>query len=187
MNARRELRLVVVLLLVGAAVTLFAAARPWGAAVVDQGARLPVRTVQVTGEDLAPGLRALGLVALAGVVALVATRAWGRLLVGALVLACGVGVVALAVTGTGGAAIRAHLPAGVDARTVSSVTTTAWWVLAGLGGAVVGVAGGLVLWRGRRWATLSSAHQTPAARAPEPPATDKAVWDALDRGEDPTS
>jgi hypothetical protein len=23
--------------------------------------------------------------------------------------------------------------------------------------------------------------------APEPPTTDKAVWDALDRGEDPTS
>jgi uncharacterized membrane protein (TIGR02234 family) len=186
-TARRELQAAVGLLLAGSAVVLLAASRPWGAAVVDQGARLPVRHVQVTGDDLAAGLRALGLVALAGVVALVATKAWGRLLVGALVLGSGLGVVGLALAAGGATAVRDHLPADVEAGTVRDVTTTGWPAGAGLGGALVAASGALVLLRGRRWATLSSAYRPPAARAPEPPTTDKAVWDALDRGEDPTS
>ena len=187
MSPSRELRIAVLLSLVGSTLVVLAASRPWGAAVVDQGSRLPVRSLQVSGEQLAPGLRALGLVGLAGVVGLLATRRWGRAAVGAVVLACGLGIVYLALEYGSGTAVVDHLPPDVGIHQVTKVTTTGWPLTAWFGGALVALAGGLVLWRGRRWATLSAAYQTPAARAPEPATTDKAVWDALDRGEDPTS
>lgn len=187
MSPTRELRAAVLLSLLGSALVLVAASRSWGAALVDQGSRLPVRAVEVTGEQLAPGLRALALVGLAGVVGLLATKRWGRTAVGAVVLACGLGIVYLALEHGSGTAVVDHLPPDVGIRQVSKVTTTGWPLTTWFGGALVAVSGALVLWRGRRWATLSAAYETPAARAPEPPSTDKAVWDALDRGEDPTS
>jgi len=64
-------------------------------------------------------------------------------------------------------------------------TSEAWVWLTILGGLLLALSGALVAARGRRWAALSSSYQPPAARAAEPPATDKGVWDALDRGEDP--
>jgi hypothetical protein len=169
----RELGAAVGLCLAGSALSLFAASRGWVHYDVDQGAALPLQRTTLTGEQLASGLRPLAWVGLAGVVAVLATRTWGRLLVGSLLTACGAGIAVLA----------------VDHRTTevrSAVEGSAWPYVALLGGLLVLAAGVLTVARGRRWAGMSAAYRTPAARAEVAPVTDKGVWDALDRGEDPT-
>ena len=61
-----------------------------------------------------------------------------------------------------------------------------WPALTLAGGVLLLLAGGLIAVRGRRWAGLSSSYDAPTA-APAAPVTDKGVWDALDRGDDPTA
>jgi uncharacterized membrane protein (TIGR02234 family) len=62
------------------------------------------------------------------------------------------------------------------------------------GGLVLLAAGALTVVRGRHWPGMSSRYETPAARASretasvrEQSTTPKGLWDALDRGEDPTT
>jgi hypothetical protein len=124
-----------------------------------------VERITRTGLQLEPGLRPLALVGLAATLALLATRRWGRVVVGVAVAGCGAAINALA------------LPHGPGT----------WPLLAALGGLLLLAAGALTTARGHHWAGLSAAYRTPAARAVEAPVTDKGVWDALDRGEDPTA
>lgn len=170
MTARRELQLAVLLCLLGSGLVLLALGQTWFS--VEEGQRLTIDAVRtsVKGTTIAPGAAALGYVGLAGVVALAATKGWGRVVVGVVVLAAGVGIV-------------------VDVATVPQhpSVSRAWAWLTLAGGVVLALSGLLVAVRGRRWAALSSSYEAPAARAEEPPATDKGVWDALDRGEDPTT
>ncbi|MDH4159531.1 MAG: Trp biosynthesis-associated membrane protein [Actinomycetota bacterium] len=102
------------------------------------------------------GTAALALVAGAGAAAALAARGWARRVVGVLVAA------------TGGSAV------------VLGVTTGSWPAAAG--GLAVLAGGGWVAWRGPRWSRL------PARYDREPAVSDAphALWDALDRGEDPT-
>lgn len=184
----RELRLAVLLVLLGAALVLLAGARDWVAAVVPAAPPLPARRLARTGGELAAGLRPLGLLGLAGVAALAGTRARGRLAVGAVLLAAGVGAVAATLAVLGRGAADAVPQAG---------GFTSWPYAALLGGVLLGLGGLLVLVRGRRWAALSTRYDAPAARegagaappaASAPPARPEvAAWDALDRGEDPTA
>ena len=191
MTPERELKAAVGLCLAGSSIALLAGSRSWGAATIKQ-VGLAVRTAPVSGDVLAPGLRALALVGLAGVVALLATSRWGRIAVGAVIFGAGLGIVFLALDRGSGAAVIDHLPQGVSVSMVSKLTSTAWPLAAWFGGLLLTGSGLLVLWRGRRWAALSGAYRTPAARAEDAgaqgvgPVTDKGVWDALDRGEDPT-
>jgi hypothetical protein len=70
---------------------------------------------------------------------------------------------------------------------VGTVRAGTGWVVATLaGGVLLALVGALVVVRGGDWAGLGSSYDAPGA-APEPPVTDKAVWDALDRGDDPTA
>jgi uncharacterized membrane protein (TIGR02234 family) len=180
----RGLRLAVLLCLVGSAVVLLAAGRTWALVEVEELSGFHLRSAYVTGELAAPGLRPLALVGLAGTVALVAARGWLRVLVGVLLLAAGVSVVALAIGNAGGVA---DVTPAVDPVKVARVSHTAWRWVAMVGGALLGAAGALAALRGRHWTGLSQAYETPAARAGQEPVTDKGVWDALDRGEDPTA
>ena len=81
-----------------------------------------------------------GVVALAGVVAIAATRGWARALIGAVLAAAGV----------------ASLPRG----------------------ALLALAGAFVAVRGPRWPALGARYEV---------VTEHDAWDALDRGEDPTT
>ena len=183
MTARRELQAAVGLCLLGAALVLLAVSRPW--VVLEDTAGLTISSVRTTvdGSSVAGGAQALGYVGLAGVVALAATRRWGRLVVGLLVTAAGVGVVIDVVTALAdGLGARA----GGAGRVVAS-TAPGWAWVALVGGLLLVASGALVAVRGRRWAALSSSYEPPAAREDAPPVTDKGVWDALDRGEDPTA
>ncbi len=136
----------------------------------------------VSGHTVAGVVEAVALVALAGAVAVPATRGRGRLVAGALVAAGGVAAAAGAVARRGAA--RGHvlhdLPAG------ASVTVDPWWLLALAGGVLLTAAGILLAVRGPRWQALSSRYEAPGAQR-ERPAGDAGTWDALDRGEDPTA
>ena len=189
--ARREIGLAVLLCLVGAFLVLVAAGRAWIELVVTSPL-VDDRTLGVTGAELSPGVRALGLVGLAGVVAIAATRRTGRVVVGVLLLLVGVGVVALSVGVLGDAVVRAQ-----DTLTVQEAggalsddsRGTVWPYACAAGGLLLAAAGALVAARGRRWAALSQRYDAPAAREQAPPTPERAereLWESLDRGEDPT-
>lgn len=161
---KADLRLAVGLTLAGSTLALVGVGRVWSRHLVTQAAPLPARTVTMTGQQLAGGIRPLALVGLVAVVALVATRRTGRLLVGLVVAAAGAGIAYQAAESGG----------------------SGWAWVTRVAGVLVAVAGVLVVARGRRWDSLSSAYQVPAAR-PVDTVSDKGVWDALDRGEDPTA
>ncbi len=141
-RARRELALACLLTLGGALIVLFAASR------------------QPT-----PTARALALVALAGVVALLAARGWTRFAVGVVLALSG-----LAIT-------------GLAAARLTGGSVVLWPVLSMLGGLLVLAAGALAATRGRSWLALGARYDAPAAVRP---VSDGDVWAALDRGEDPT-
>ena len=189
--ARREIGLAVLLCLVGAFLVLVAAGRAWIELVVTSPL-VDDRTLGVTGAELSPGVRALGLVGLAGVVAIAATRRTGRVVVGVLLLLVGVGVVALSVGVLGDAVVRAQ-----DTLTVQEAggalsddsRGTVWPYACAAGGLLLAAAGALVAARGRRWAALSQRYDAPAVREQAPPTPERAereLWESLDRGEDPT-
>lgn len=194
---RRGLAVAVGLCLLGSLLVLAAASRTWVEVVVLRGAVLPETPVAVRGADLVPGLRAVAFVGLAGVLALLATRRTGRVVVGALLALCGVAVVALVVRVVAQLVREALLtdqvlalsPVGV--RADPPATPWPWLCLAG--GALLAVTGMLVALRGRRWAQMSRRYEVPAARQDgEPPPVDgeqaeRRLWAALDRGEDPTT
>ncbi|MFM9135170.1 MAG: Trp biosynthesis-associated membrane protein [bacterium] len=165
-------------------------------------------TVTLTGRDLAPLGAAAGLVGLAGVAGILATRRWGRRIVGAVVaLAGGVaGAIALTFGFNGAAFAEAALAGrGIDpalvASAASSAQSTPWWIAAVAGGLAMLVAGLLAIARATRWPVLSSRYQreggtsrgaprggdaSPDAGPADGPVGGIAAWDALDRGEDPT-
>jgi uncharacterized membrane protein (TIGR02234 family) len=177
----------------GSAVVLFAAGATWAhvrvvPAAGAAGTIAPVG-VEFGGADLAPVTASLGLVGLAGIVAVAATRRAGRVLVGVAVLAAGVGVAIAAgrVAIDPTPAIRAsptfaevaHRDAGA-AELELGLDRTFAPVAACLGGAVLALAGALVAVRGRAWPALGRRYQTrPAAPAD--------AWDAVERGHDPTA
>lgn len=162
---------------------------PVFAGSADQSA--PAREVALSGRDLAPLGAAMGWVGLAAIAALLATRTWGRRVTGAVVLvaggAAGVTGVAFALTevasGGGGTFVAAAL-GEESAAAATSVSITAWWVLAVLSGLAMLVCGMLALLDGPAWPRLGARYSRPDSATTTPSAA--AAWDALDRGEDPT-
>ena len=186
MRSRRGLTTAVLLCLAGAFVVLVAAGRTWASVDVPAGPLADARTDVHTGTDLSPGLSALGLVGLAGVVALAATRRTGRTLVGLVLLLTGAGVVA-AVLSVLDDMRWEELP---DQPGDGLLDITLWPAVTGLGGVLLLSAGVLTVARGRSWPALGQRYDAPAGAAatPVPRApTDTGLWEALDRGEDPTA
>jgi uncharacterized membrane protein (TIGR02234 family) len=113
---RGRLGLAVLLSLAGAGLLVWSLGRIWVEVEGVGGMTIGSLTDPVSGQDLAPGALACGYVGLAGVVALLATRGWGRVLVGVLIAAAAVGalvdVVPLTQAGTlGDRAFTALTPA----------------------------------------------------------------------------
>jgi uncharacterized membrane protein (TIGR02234 family) len=195
-GARTELGLAVALCLLGSCLVLVAASRTWVDLPVEGGPLLPDSTLEIEGSELVPGVRALALVGLAGVVALLASRRGGRVLVGGLLALCGLGVVAIVVRLLTrlDEAVLSSAPAreAVAVVLADSPSPTAWAALCLVGGVVLLAAGVLAAVRGRRWAVLSRRYEPPTDHQPAAePATstessERAAWEALDRGEDPT-
>lgn len=154
----------------GAGLALLAVSRIWVRETVVRPAPLPPLHATHTGSGLAPWLPALALVALAGSGALLATRGAARYLVGALLVVAGAGLAA----GTAGA-----LPA-------SGRLDPAWPVVTVLGGLLVAAAGVLTVVRGRSWPGMSARYERRPTTGTGETATGVQVWEALDRGDDPT-
>lgn len=182
------------LAVLGAGLLLVALGRTWAEAEGVSGLTIGTLVDRVSGQDLARGAQACAYAGLAAGVALVALRGWGRVAVGVLLI--GVAVGALADLGplltSSGLTERAQEAlsrcdeTGCSAQGTMPPRLSAWPWVASAGAALVLVAGGLTVLRGRRWSGLGSSYDAPGA-APEAPVTDKAVWDALDRGDDPTA
>ena len=214
-GARREYLFTLLAGAVGAAVVLLAARQDWARVVTIEPHPLPASRVAVSGQDLVPAAGALGLAALAGLAAVLATRGLARRIVGGLLTVFGVAIIAsvsLPVTAAQirGAALGAStaqagsVPGG---STVGSGTTpgTGGSGVAGLslashvemaafpwrwavlfGGLLVLGTGMLVAWRGTRWPVMSSRYERQASRKP-PAVTDPAsLWESLSQGLDPT-
>jgi hypothetical protein len=168
---RPGLAVVTAAVAIGGGLVLLGATRTWSSESVPQPPPLsPVVTVH-TGASLAPALPALALVALAGAGGLLATRGVVRRLVGALLTAAALGCVVLVV----GVLVGGGVGAG--------------WPLACLLGACLFGAGGVLAVRdGARWAVMGSRYARGDARPRQQQTTpaDPELWDAIDRGEDPT-
>jgi len=176
----------------GAGLTIFAATRTWTVTVTPRPG-LPALRETTTGAAAQPWTVALALVALAGAGALLATRGVVRRALGGLLVLVGIAAAASAVT-TG-------LPAYL-------------WPAACVAGAAMVVWCGLsAARRGHTWPAMGSRYErgkapTPAAGAgeghapraaagssrpvtdgshPDPRTDPRAAWDALDRGDDPTT
>lgn len=177
---------VLVVLLAGAVLSLVASGMSWGAA---QRADLVRSEVVVTGGDLVPVGRAVGLLGLAAVVAVHATRGWGRRLVGVLLAIAG-GAVAL-LTYAKLPELPDHILQHVEGPTGSGEYVGASAAIAGpqltaLGGALIAAAGIAVAALGPRWPSMGTRYERQAGSRPTGRSGERAVWDALDRGEDPT-
>lgn len=181
MTGRRELLVAVVLDLAGALLVVLAASRPWITYVVPAAAPLPSRSGSLPGSAVT-SVQPFAFVGLAGVAALVATRSWGRLVVGALVALAGVAVVVFAVR----ALAEPQPAAAAHGVFAPELQTTLWPVVAVAGGLLLVLAGLLVVVRGRRWASMSSRYDAPSGSPARPASQEAALWEALDRGEDPT-
>lgn len=181
--SRRGLGTAVLLVLAGALLLLVSTAGPWVTGVQVQPEPLPSPPVEVGGGEAAAPVRALGLVVLAAVPALAATRRTGRTVVGVLLVLAGAAAGAAAVQVLGD-------PASLVDLDVDDVATTTRPFVAIAGAVLTCLAGAVVTARGRRWAALGRRYEAPAARetAPSParPAEGAELWEALDRGEDPT-
>ena len=214
-GARREYLLTLLVGAVGAAVVLLAARQDWARVVTTEPHPLPASRVAVSGQDLVPAAGALGLAALAGLAAVLATRGLVRRIVGGLLAVFGVAIIAsvsLPVTaaqvrGAAVGATTAQAGSAPGGSTVGSGTTPGsggsgvaglslashvematfpWRWAVLLGGLLVLGAGMLVAWRGTRWPVMSSRYDRPASRKP-PAATDPAsLWESLSQGLDPT-
>ena len=200
MNPRRSFLPAVAGCLAGAALAIYAATRTWSLRVVERPG-LPDLRSAATGAQHAPWLVGLALVALAGAGALLATRGLARRLLGVLLAVAGAGVA------VGAVAARAGLDTGR-----AGGAGTFWPVACSAGGALIVAAGLAAAWHGRSWPIMGSRYERAGAPAvpaepggrsgplpaagPESgeaadqrtdsPVDTRAVWDALDRGDDPT-
>jgi len=170
---RRELARTVVECVAGAALTLLATSRTWR--VVSGSGPVSVPAHRLTGGQILPWASPIALVGLAGAGALLAVRGRVRAVLGVLLM---VAALPLALGGSY-AATAGRAQAG-------------WSLLCALGGLLIGHAGLTALLRGASWPALGSRYERPTAPPTEylerggPSRSDVAMWDALDRGEDPT-
>lgn len=206
MTRSRWFGLALLLDLVGAAAALLVSLRVWQVVTTPRPRPLADDVLSVSGRTLDAAPTALALVALAGVVAVLATRGTVRRVVGAVIGVAGVGLVWRATVSSGavGAAraqelVRsAHPRVTFEPGVVSRVSTSPLWPwLTGAAGLLVLAGGALVAAQGHRWQGMSSRYERAgspivAERSDEDVARERTrhattLWNALDRGEDPTT
>ena len=140
-GARRELTVAVLLTAGAGALGLVAGDRSWLDLRVVREAPLPPVAETVSGATVAPLVPGLALVVLAGAVGLLATRRWGRLAIGLVILVAGVGIVAAATPWLGAVSVGRAQDVALDVGLPAGALTTT----GGDGALIAVLAGGLAL------------------------------------------
>lgn len=184
-SGRRELWVWVCAAVLGSLLILFAAGREWvvGARSVGELGAPGDGVLMPTGSELSPALTPIALAALAGVVAVLATKGVGRRLIGGLIALCGLAAGITAFRAVDDATVVAALPEGLGEV---AWDTTIWPYVAVAGAVLIAAAGVVAIVRGKQWSAMSGRYDRPGP-GQERPADDRSLWDALDRGDDPTS
>lgn len=183
-----------VLDLLGAGGALLISSRPWQTVTTPRPSPLRADVLELSGRTVDAASTALALVALAGVVAVLATRGIGRRVVGAVLAFAGVGLVwraLVSVHAVSTARARTlvterHPTVSADAVVPRVVVHSVWPVLSLVCGVLVAVAGVLIVWRGHRWQAMSARYDAPPDHEADQARAAASLWTALDRGEDPT-
>jgi uncharacterized membrane protein (TIGR02234 family) len=181
-------------LIIGGALALFAGGRGWQTVTAHRARPLADEALDVTGRTLHPAVTGLAVVALAGVVGILASRGIARRIIGAALVITG-GIMcwdaATALRAISSEHARtvlrdAQTGVGLDAgRAVTVAVHPVWPVLAALGGLLIALAGALTIGYGAAWKGLSGRYEHPQPAAG--PQRDVRLWSALDRGIDPTA
>lgn len=202
MRSRKEFALALLLDLLGAAGALLIAQRTWQTARTPRPRPLADDVLAISGHTLDAATTALGLVALAGVVAVFATRGVARRAIGVMLVLAGLLLTWRSLsdlTAVSAAKVRSlvqakHSGVGVDATFVPQVSVHAQWpVLSAACGVFVLAAGLLIALRGHRWGTMSRRYEAPSGPASSEDVSaararaDASMWTALDHGADPTA
>ncbi|MCD2442276.1 Trp biosynthesis-associated membrane protein [Agromyces sp. SYSU K20354] len=189
---------------VGAGLALLSWSQTWYDLVLvsSAGGAASGDAIAVLGSIASPALAALGLAGLALVAALAIAGPGIRIILGVLEVLLGGSIVLAAVVAIGDP-VTAVSPAVTDATgvagseptaaLVAGVTPTFWPAAAVIAGAVLILAGVLVLATGTRWPASSRRYRGARLEEHRPgepalPASDRAIddWDELSRGDDPT-
>lgn len=181
---RRSYVIVVALLALSSCLVLIAVAMPWAVAGNEPSSTaLTATKVEWTGDDLAPLVRAAGLVGLAGIAGIVATRARARIVIGTIVMLIGLlgAWASIDAVVTLGQVAGATSESTLSEPTLTDATVTLWPWVAVLGCFSLGALGVLTAALGRHWPGLGSRYQRSRPRSASSP------WEALDHGVDPTS
>jgi uncharacterized membrane protein (TIGR02234 family) len=190
-GGRRRLGAVCLALLAGAAALETAARLAWFTAGVDAVGRGTV-VVTATGADLVPGLTGVALLAVAAVAATVALGGPARRVLGGLVVVAGgwvaVTVARLLVAPPTPADVAALPGAPTGGNPVpGSATLHAGPLPAALGAVVLVAAGAALVVAERRLPRLGARYTArPVAEPVLAADPDRAAWEALDAGRDPT-
>jgi len=202
MRSRAEFAAALVLQLIGGGGALLLATRSWQTVRTPRERPLADDVLQLSGRTVDAAPTALALVALAGVVAVIATRGIVRRVVGAVLVATGALLAWRAASGFSAVStsrardlVRArHSGVGVDATTIPHVTVHAQWAALTIAcGVIAALAGLLVTVHGAHWSALSAKYEAPGTpitasdAAAQQQRADASMWKALDSGDDPTA
>jgi uncharacterized membrane protein (TIGR02234 family) len=192
---RRHVRFALVLLMdvLAAGAALLLATQHWQTITTARPAPLHDDVLQVSGRTVDAAPTALALVALAGVVAVLATRGSVRRVVGVVLALAGLGLIWRAAaagavsTSRARALVADHHPTVDMSRATPHVVTHPLWAALTIGcGVLVALAGAALAMWGHRWLVMSARYDAAPSRPADPAKAAASLWSALDRGEDPT-
>jgi uncharacterized membrane protein (TIGR02234 family) len=199
-GTRLQFLLALLLDVLGTAGVLLVGTCDWQTIVTPRSGQFLDDTLQVTGRTVDAAPTALSLVALAGAVAVIATRGVARRVVGVVIALAGIGIVWRAVAAMSAVStsrardlVRDKHPSAASTTAVPEISAHAGWAVLTMVCAVLVVAAGvLIALYGGRWTGMSTRYESPAVQhdpdavAARRARADAAMWTALDRGDDPT-
>ena len=170
------------ILAVGALLMIVGFALPWVqvSVMVAQTTQSMVKTSTMAGRELLPLSSMCAWVVLPSLAAVVATRSFGRQLIGVLIVlfsaAAGINAVRWALSPSGSIADIVRQDGHVELSWHGYPT----WLLVAAGATIAAAAGVVTVLRGRTWSAMSSRYERIK------PIASRSAWEALDHGDDPT-
>jgi uncharacterized membrane protein (TIGR02234 family) len=186
MTARRAPAIAILGCALGGLLVLLSAGRQWAHTSLTGVDGTGRSTLSVTGHQVAPSITAVGIALIALAAAILASNGILRRVVGVLVVLVAGAAIGAAVTARGdvSTALR-HREVGSTGLAVHA-SANGWWILTVVGGLLALAAGVLTVFYSEQWSRMGEKYDAPSATRPaKDPAT--VAWEALDRGEDPTT